>query len=214
MEKVAATGKRAGSRWEQSLQACTAVLLAAGAVSPAAGAQEAAPPAGAVLVAEARADEPAMRVQVRTSTLPRLEAQDGGFQAPRVDLSVTPFNSSGTGVGAVLGMSGFNPNATGMGLQPQRANVDLGLRWTHLLQSQRQIDVTAWRRMNTPDDAYTLVQMRQPVYGARVEMNLSSAKKGGFALERGFIGMQLESGARISIKRKDGRPMIYYRTSF
>ena len=214
MEKVAATGRQAGSRWDKSLRAGTGVLLATCAVCPAVGAQDAAP-AGAVLVSEARADEPAVRVQVRTSTLPRLEAQDSGFQAPRVDLSLTPFSSSGTGVGAVLGVSGFNPNSAGVGLQPQRTNVDLGLRWTHLLQSQRQIDVTAWRRMNTPDDAYTLVQMRQPVDGARVEMNLASAKRiGGLALERGFIGMQLESGARISIKRKDGRPMIYYRTTF
>ena len=29
-----------------------------------------------------------------------------------------------------------------------------------------------------------------------------------------FIGLQLEGGARISIKRKYGGPMVYYRTSF
>jgi hypothetical protein len=33
-------------------------------------------------------------------------------------------------------------------------------------------------------------------------------------MDRGFIGMQLEGGARITIKRKDGRPMVYYRSAF
>jgi hypothetical protein len=159
-----------------------------------------------VLVAEARAKQPQVQVQVRASALPRFEAQDSGFQAPRVDLSLTP--AHGSGIGAVVGMSGFTSTPQPLGLQPQRTSVDLGLRW-----SQRQIDLMAWRRMNTPDDAYTQAQMQQPVYGARVEMNLASARS-GFALDRGFIGFQLESGARISVKRKDGRPMIYYRSSF
>ena len=45
-------------------------------------------------------------------------------------------------------------------------------------------------------------------------MNLAPARKRGFALDKGFIGLQLESGARISVKRKDGKPMIYYRSTF
>jgi hypothetical protein len=68
--------------------------------------------------------------------------------------------------------------------------------------------------MTAADDDYSLAQMREPVYGARVEMNLAAARKSGFALDRGFLGFQLESGARISVKRKDGRPMIYYRSAF
>jgi hypothetical protein len=69
--------------------------------------------------------------------------------------------------------------------------------------------------MTTPDDAISMVQMRQPaVYGARVEMNLTAGPRTTFALDRGFVGLQLESGARITIKRKDGRPMVYYRTTF
>lgn len=212
MEKAAVTGKLAGSRWEASLGSCTAVLLAVCVACPAvAGAAEQGQAPAEVLVAEARAEQPGVRVQVRTSTLPRLEAQDSGFQAPRIDLSLTPSNTHG--FGAVVGVSGFNATNLPLGLQPQRPSVDLGLRW-----SQKQIDVMAWRRMSTPDDAYSLVQMRQqPVYGARVEMNLAAAagKKGNkFGIDRGFLGMQLESGARISIKRKHGGPMIYYRTSF
>ena len=40
-----------------------------------------------------------------------------------------------------------------------------------------------------------------------------AVRKAGLTFDRG-IGFQLQSGARISIKRKDGRPMVYYRTSF
>jgi hypothetical protein len=209
MEKAAATGVVAGSRWEFVLGYCTAVTLAACALCPAVRAQDAGKPSAEVLMAEARADHAPLRLQVQTSSLPRLDAQDSGFQGPRIDVSLLPGRTGG--FGAVLGVSGFAGNPQPLGLQPQRTSVDLGLRWSH-----RQVDVTAWRRMNAPDDAYSQVMMRQPVYGARVEMNLAAAapRKSGFALDRGFIGFQLESGARITIKRKDGRPMVYYRTTF
>ncbi len=208
MEKAAVTGNLAGSRWEAPLGRCKAVLLAACVACPAVGwADDLGQASAEVLVAEARADQPAVKVQVRTSTLPRLEAQDSGFQAPRIDFSLTPRNSHG--LGAVVGVSGFQSNSLPLGLQPQRPSVDLGVRW-----SQKQVDVMAWRRMTGPDDAYSLIQMRQPVYGARVEMNLGGSSKRPFAIDRGLIGMQLEGGARISIKRKYGGPMIYYRTSF
>ena len=209
MEKVAAAGA-SGKQGKLRIVACTAGAL--WAACPLAWAQEAQPPE--VMLAQANA-EPAMRVQVQTSTLPRMDAQDSGFQAPRVDVALFPARPSAYGLGAVVGMSGFAPRQgqQQIGLQPQRASFDLGLRWSQRLQSQ-QVDITAWRRMNTDDDAYSLVQSRQPVYGARLEMSLAAAAKGPLAFDRGFIGLQLESGARISMKRKDGRPMIYYRTSF
>ena len=208
MEKAAGSGK-AGVRWEAAL-GCLSALVGA-VLCPAVHAQDAASGSAEVLVAQARV-EPPVRVQVQTSALPRFDAQDGGFQAPRVDVSVTPLSAGGSGLGAVLGLASPTAGTQPLGLQA-RAAVDLGVRWTQRLQSQRQIDVTAWRRLNGPDDAYSLIQMRQPVYGARVEMNLA-ASKGPLALDRGFIGMQLEGGARITIKRKDGRPMVYYRTTF
>jgi hypothetical protein len=206
MEKAAATGVFAGRHWEIPLGRCAAAMLAVLAL-PAAWAQDS---ASSGVLNEARKESP-MRLEVRTSTLPRIEALDG-FQAPRVDLALLPGNS--TGIGPVLGMSTPRGDGQAFGLNPPRSSVDLGVRLSHRLESQRQIDVTAWRRMNTDDDAFTQVQMRQPVYGARVEMNLSAAKRSGFAAERGFIGLQLESGARITLKRKDGRPMVYYRTAF
>ena len=209
MEKVARAGVGSGRRWETVLGCFTAFLLVVSL--PAVRAQEARAAEREVVVAQAHV-EPPMRLQVQTSTLPRLDAQDSGFQAPRVDLSLTPLTASGSGLGAVVGLA--SPSSLGApGLQP-RTSVDLGLRWTQRLQSQHRIDITAWRRMNMPDDAYSLVQMREPVYGARVEMNLSGGRKSGLLFDTGFIGMQLEGGARITVKRKDGRPMVYYRTTF
>lgn len=213
MEKAAATGREAGVRWEEKpLAPWAALALAACALSPAVQAQEAQQAPAEVLVAEARA-EPPLQVQLRATAIPRLQSPDSGYQAPRVDLSLTPANSRG--LGALVGMTGFSPVPPGIGLQPARPMIDLGVRWTGRLQGQNNVDVMAWRRMTAPDDAYSLIQARQPLYGARVEMNLSGRTvKPGFALDRGFVGFQLESGARISIRRKDGRPMIYYRTTF
>jgi hypothetical protein len=197
--KKAAAGAGAGCRREFEL----GVAIALASLCCAAQAQDA-----SSLPAAARGEQ-GVRVQVQASSLPRFDSQDAGFQAPRVDLSITPFDRHGNGLGAVFGLA--SPSG-GPGLQP-RTGIDVGLRWSQLLQSQR-IDITAWRRMNVPDDAYTQVIMREPVYGARVEMNLSSAQRSGLAMDLGFIGLQMESGARITIKRKDGRPMVYYRTSF
>jgi hypothetical protein len=205
MEKVA-------GRWEKAPVRCNAVLLAMSVVCPVAWAQDAGQTPAEAVVAEARTGAP-VRVQVQTSALPRLDSQDSGFQAPRVDVSLFPANAGG--VGAVVGMSGFSSRQPlPLGLAPVQPSLDFGVRFSHKLQSQNQIDITAWRRMNTADDAYTLIQARQPVYGARVEMNLKASKTGIVALDRGFVGLQLESGARISIKRKNGGPMLYYRTTF
>lgn len=209
MEKAAEAGTSAGGHWKVAL-GCVATL-AGSMLSPALHAQEAGKGSAEVLVAEARV-EPPMRMQVQASSLPRLDAQDGGFQAPRVDLAFVP-NAGASGLGAVVGLASPGSGAQPLGLQPRPA-VDLGVRWTQRLQSQRQIDVTAWRRLNNPDDAYSMVQMRNPTYGARVEMNIAPAKIPGLALDRGFIGMQLEGGGRITIKRKNGGPMVYYRTAF
>jgi hypothetical protein len=211
MEKAADAGAGTADG-SKEVRIGVAAALALCISCPSVWAQGAAQPAELMAQAQSQS-EPAMRVQVQTSTLPRLDAMDSGFQAPRVDVSLFPA-ARRTGLGAVVGMSGFagrqNPQ---LGLQPQRPSIDLGVRWSQRVHSQ-QIDIMAWRRMDTDDDAYSLVQARQPVYGARVEMNLSGGRKRGLAADLGFIGLQMQSGARISIKRKNGGPMIYYRTTF
>src|SRR4051794_35703173 len=211
MEKAAVTGAKAGVGRELA-PGCLAVLAAC-LTSPCLHAQDAVPGSTEVLVAQAR-PEVGVRVQVQTSALPRFDAQDAGFQAPRVDLTLRS-NDGGTGLAPVFGMSSLGAgSAQALGLQP-RTGIDLGLRWTQRLQSQRQIDVTAWRRMNTPEDAYSMVQMQSgAVYGARIEMNFAPVNGPGFMIDHGAVGFQMESGAKITVKRKDGRPMLYYRSTF
>jgi hypothetical protein len=216
MEKAAVTGADAGSLglvpsavWAVLALACCAASAAAHGAETAPAAP---PPAAAAPVVVAQADgAPALRMRVDTSRLPRMDAQDNGFQAPRVDLS---FSRRGSSFGPVVGFSGFSSRQAPLpGLAPQHPSVDLGVHWSHRLRNQR-IDVMAWRRMTFEDDAYTMVQLNQPVYGARLELNLKPVRKAGLSITHGFIGVQLQSGARITVKRSHGTPMVYYRSQF
>ena len=92
-------------------------------------------------------------------------------------------------------------------------SVDVGLQWRQPLSSQHYVDITAWRRVTPPPDAISLIQQQDTVYGARVEMKLSSPSLKRFLSDK-FIGMQLDSGARIGLKRSNGNPTIYYRNQF
>ena len=210
MEKAAGTGARAGWGCKPFATRCRALAFALGAASTPLLAQEQPQPPAEVLLAEAAPEQPAVRLEIRTSTLPRLDAQEAGFQAPRVDVSLSP--ARGNGLAPVLGMS--TASLAQPGQPAQRTGLDVGLRWSHALHSLRQIDVTAWRRMNVPDDAYSLAHRAQPVYGARFELNMAPVRKPGFAFDTGFVGMQLQGGGRITIKRRNGGPMVYYRTTF
>lgn len=90
---------------------------------------------------------------------------------------------------------------------------DLGIQWRQPVMNDRHVDVTAWRRMAPEPDALTLIHQREPVYGARVEMNLQGRKRGLVADKR-FLGLQLDNGTRITLRRKDGNPTLYYRSQF
>ena len=75
-----------------------------------------------------------------------------------------------------------------------------------------QSSVTLYGRVNTSVErqkvggtSNTVMQNNSSRFGFKGTEDLGGGLKAGF---------QLESGARISIKRKDGRPMVYYRTSF
>jgi hypothetical protein len=93
-------------------------------------------------------------------------------------------------------------------------SLDVGLHWRYTMDTNYRIDVTAWRRA-VAADAVSLIHLRDPGYGARVEMRIGRAPIGtGFVAERGFIGFQFESGARITLRRSGGKPMLYYRTKF
>jgi hypothetical protein len=159
---------------------------------------------------------PRPQFEVSASTLPRFENIDGSSQSSRLDMTWLPPRRSALGLS--LGMTGTGMDGPGLMPSGQRAgltpSLDLGLHWRYTLDSNYRIDVTAWRRM-MPPDALTLVQTRDAAYGARVEMRIGrSPPRNGLVAERGFIGLQLESGARVTLKRSGGKPMLYYRSKF
>jgi|SRR5665647_100905 len=160
--------------------------------------------------------EPA-QLEVSALSLPRFDNADGSSQASRIDLTWLP--SRQPGLGLAMGMSLGMTNRSGSGLLAGRPSlrstpsIDLGFHWRYTLDSQYRIDFTAWRRI-PQDNAIDLVQGRQPTYGARVEMGVGSIPKSGFVADRGFLGVQLDGGARITVRRSAGQPMLYYRTNF
>jgi len=77
-----------------------------------------------------------------------------------------------------------------------------------------RLNITTYRR--TPGyDAISLIESRDPAHGVRVEMALGAdqARK-GFIADHGFVGFQLESNARLGIKKSGGVPGLYYRKGF
>jgi hypothetical protein len=192
-----------------------AIAITMGAAAFAACAQDAVPAdAGLAQAASAAtAAEAPLRLELSASERPRLDSTESSAGNPRIDLSLLPATRSA--VGLAVGMSGLSsPSPTSLaGANVPGPALDLGLHMRHTLESNHRIDVTAWRRVNSQPDAYTLIQMQQPRYGARVEMNLKPQRKGLLA-DRGFVGLQLEGGGRISVRRKHGGPMFYYRNTF
>lgn len=76
-----------------------------------------------------------------------------------------------------------------------------------------RVDITAWRQPPAPTlDALSLIQRQQPSHGARAGMKL--APRRSFAAELKAIGMQLDNGARITLRRKNGKPALHYRQQF
>lgn len=151
------------------------------------------------------------RLQVSTSTLPRFDNLD----ASRLDMTLLPSRRSG--IGFALGITSLSAPAAGNfpPYFPTSPSIDLGLHWRYTLDSSYRFDVTAWRRLQNAD-AISMIQSNDPSFGARVEMGLGSASqlRKGFVADRGFVGMQLDGGARLGVKRSNHAPMLYYRNNF
>lgn len=154
------------------------------------------------------------RLEVSVSSLPRFDNVDGTSHSSRVDMTWLPPRRSALGLS--LGMTSFNTaDAPAFGPRPPSStSLDLGVHWRYSLDGNYRLDVSAWRRVQPPD-TLTLVELREPSYGARVEMRLGGgAPRSGFVAERGFLGVQLQSGARLTLRRSGGKPMVYYRSKF
>jgi hypothetical protein len=165
-------------------------------------------------VVVAAADVRRPQLEVSTTTLPRFDNVDGATRTSRVDITLLPQHRSGIGLAfGVSNLSGTQPP-----LSPwttSTSSVDFGVHWRLMLDSNYRFDVTAYRRAPNAD-AISLIEGHDPSYGARVELGLGSiqGRSRGFVADRGFLGFQLESGARVTIKRSRGAPMIYYRNTF
>lgn len=160
-------------------------------------------------------DEPLARLEMSATALPRLDGNDASFAAPRLDMALMPARRSSLGV--ALGVSGVHapPAHAPALLAAAQPAVDVGVTMRHTFDNNQRVDVTAWRRM-TPQqpDAMTLIHRREPGYGARVEWSLSKKGARSRTSFKDLLGVQLEGGGRISLRRKHGGPMIYYRNQF
>lgn len=220
-----------GHDWRTVLAA-----LACGLACAAAGAseeQEAPSPAVAALAAAdaqsvsgaADAREPmrnggsaGLSLEVRRAPAPQFDADEGVPNGSRVDITGWTRPPSRAGLGLSLGLrvpDGAEPPAwaaTGGG----GSATDLGLRWRSGWDNNRRFDVLAWRRVSSDANpsAMRLIENRQPGYGTRVEMQFKGARFGRFSTELGALGMQLSGGARLSLRARHGRPMLYYRARF
>ena len=204
-----AVGRSRGSVRHQVIRVLAGLMALVACDAVSAGVDPA-PEAGDLVVAAA--DLPRAQLEVNTSPVPSLHPADAG--ASRVDMTLLPQKRSAIGI--AMGIRSRSRPAVGLAPHPPLATaVDLGVHWRYTTESNHRFDVTAYRR--APErDAISLIESRQPSYGARVEMGLASTKdlRKGFTARRGFIGLQLESGARLTIRRKFGGPMLYYRNTF
>ena len=162
----------------------------------------------------ATADTARPQLEVSTTTLPRFDGIDSATRASRIGVTLLPQHRSSLGV--AFGVSSVSGAKSA--LVPFSATVpsiDYGVHWRVTLDSNYRFDVTAYRRVQN-SDAMSLIESGDPSYGARVELGMGSiqGRSKGFVADRGFLGVQLEGGARVSVKRSHGGPMFYYRNSF
>jgi hypothetical protein len=132
----------------------------------------------------------------------------GAAFAQQDPVSVSLGNDTPGRLAPRLSFSAVAPTGTAL-----PGSVDIGLQWRQAISRQQTIDITAWRRLAPQPDALSLVQQQDTVYGARVEMQLKSTSAKTFFADK-FIGIQLDSGARIGLKKSNGNPTIYYRNQF
>ena len=163
------------------------------------------------------AESPAQPALELSAALPRFDAAEGAGGTHRLALSLLPPRRSALGLSAVLNApAGTVPGTPRAGFSATApTSVDLGLLWRHTTDNDRQIDVTAWRRMGpAPDTAAPIQPQDQPLYGARVEMQFKPARVPGLVADAGFLGFQMQGGGRLMLRKKDGRPTVVYRVKF
>jgi hypothetical protein len=152
------------------------------------------------------------RLELSAAPIPNLDNIDTSAGTTRLDLTSWPRKAQDSMLGVSLGLSVPSSPSLDSRVQPQ--SVDVGLRWRSTMDNTRRLDVSAWRRVTPVPDAITLIQGKQPdLYGTRVEMQFTTGRS-RIVPELGAIGMQLSGGAKLSLRAKHGKPMLYYRARF
>ena len=156
-----------------------------------------------------------VQINVTTLSLPRLDGSDPAGRTQRIDFSMLPRQPSALGISlGLIGASASTPAKAALG-GGSSADLSVGMHWRYAPDSSgNQIDILAWRRVSGPTDALALIQTNRPEYGARVELKVNERVRSGLVADRAFVGMQLDGGARLSVKRSAGKPMLYYRNTF
>jgi hypothetical protein len=153
-------------------------------------------------------------IEMSSASLPRFDSGDGVTRSSRVDMTLLPTKQSALGPSLAMTSPDASSFPGGRPLVGTFTSVDLGLHWRYTSIGNLRFDVSAWRRMN-PAESASLIDNRESSYGARVEMHLTPPPRSGFVADHGFLGLQLESGARITLhKGGGGKPMVYYRSKF
>ena len=198
--KTAVASKIGGAPRDAAVRAAQAWAVA-GLLVGAAGAAFAAP-------------APASTIEISASSLPRFDNVDG-TSGTRQRLDMALLSPGRASFGVTMGLTSLAPSRYGFnaGATEGLTGVNLGLQWRYVFDRSRRLDIRAWRDVGRRSDALSMVQSRDAGYGARVEMQLASSRS-AFVAEHGFVGLQLDGGARITLRRSGGRPMLYYRTRF
>jgi hypothetical protein len=193
--------------------AAGAVLL--GFTAPSTWAFDEETPAALIAQAGAPSSDNRLRPQleITATSTPRFDSADGTGRASRIDMTLLAPRRSALGLS--LGVNGTDGLTAPLSGSPagQAPSVDLGLHWRYTTDGDFRLDVNAWRRLEQPD-ALSLIYNREPSYGARVEMRIGSGSRSGLVADLGFLGMQLQGGGRITVRKSGGKPMVYYRTKF
>ncbi|MBC7601819.1 MAG: hypothetical protein H7255_04050 [Ramlibacter sp.] len=156
-------------------------------------------------------DKARPQLEISSVQTPRFDNIDGALRASRMDMTL--LSPGRTAIGPSVGVTSLDgPNFNSTGFASAAPSVDLGVHFRHTTEDNYRVDVHAWRRV-PQNDALSQIQTREATYGARVEMQISQVPKPGFIADHG-IGLQLESGARITLRRSAGKPMMFYRAKF